>query len=105
MREIRDAHPELEPDDDVRDLVSREVTELSEIERTGEMRTLIRLLAARSGQLLVTSALAADARLYFQPSADFNGTISDAITFRAWDQTSGTNGGIDLRRRAESAGR
>ena len=47
----------------VRDLVSREVTELSEIERTGEMRTLIRLLAARSGQLLVTSALAADARL------------------------------------------
>lgn len=47
----------------VRDLVLREVTELSEIERTAEMRTLIRLLAARSGQLLVTSALAADARL------------------------------------------
>jgi hypothetical protein len=39
--------------------------------------------------------LAADAntRLYFQPTtADFNGLITDAITFRAWDQTSGTNG-------------
>src|SRR5690606_13520277 len=30
---------------------------------------------------------------YFQPSANVNGTISDAITFRAWDATSGTNGG------------
>ncbi len=47
----------------VRDLVIREVTELSEIERTGEMRTLIQLLAARSGQLLVTSALGSAIRL------------------------------------------
>ena len=39
--------------------------------------------------------LAADAntRLYFQPNANFNGAIPTAITFRAWDQTSGTNGG------------
>ncbi len=39
--------------------------------------------------------LAADAntRLYFQPNADWNGTITNAITFRAWDQTSGSNGG------------
>jgi hypothetical protein len=39
--------------------------------------------------------LAADVatRLYFQPTtADFNGTVSNALTFRAWDQTSGTNG-------------
>src|SRR5262249_35099151 len=38
--------------------------------------------------------LAADAntRLYFQPAANFNGTVSNAITFRAWDQTSGTAG-------------
>ena len=38
--------------------------------------------------------LAADAgtRLYFQPNADYNGTLADAITFRAWDQTSGSNG-------------
>jgi hypothetical protein len=40
--------------------------------------------------------LAADAntRIYFQPNANFNGTIANAITFRAWDQTSGANGGL-----------
>ncbi len=39
--------------------------------------------------------LAADAgtRIYFQANANYNGSISDAITFHAWDQTSGTNGG------------
>ena len=38
--------------------------------------------------------LAADAntRLYFQPNADYNGTLANALTFRAWDQTSGNNG-------------
>ncbi len=38
--------------------------------------------------------LAADAstRIYFQPNANFNGTLASAITFRAWDRTSGTNG-------------
>jgi len=49
-----------------------------------------------AGAVANTSALllAADAstRLYFQPNADANGTLSDAITFRAWDQTSGTAG-------------
>ena len=35
--------------------------------------------------------LAADAntRLYFQPTANFNGTIADGLTFRAWDQSGG----------------
>ncbi|MGX1362261.1 VCBS domain-containing protein [Bradyrhizobium elkanii] len=38
--------------------------------------------------------LSADAntRLYLQPSASFSGTDTGAITFRAWDQTSGSNG-------------
>lgn len=38
--------------------------------------------------------LAADAntRIYFQPNADYAGTVAGAITFRAWDQTTGTNG-------------
>ncbi|MEH2704060.1 VCBS repeat-containing protein [Bradyrhizobium elkanii] len=38
--------------------------------------------------------LSADAntRLYFQPSAGFTGIDTNAITFRAWDQTSGSNG-------------
>ena len=48
------------------------------------------------GTVSSTSALllASDSntRLYFQPAANFNGTIADVLTFRAWDQTSGTNG-------------
>ncbi|GAB1540755.1 hypothetical protein NUACC21_34240 [Scytonema sp. NUACC21] len=38
--------------------------------------------------------LAADdkTRIYFQPVANFNGTINNAITFRAWDRTTGNNG-------------
>lgn len=42
----------------VSDLIARDVTQLSEIERVPEMRTLIRLLAARSGNLLVPATLA-----------------------------------------------
>ena len=40
--------------------------------------------------------LSADAgtRLYFQPSPDWNGTLADAITFRAWDRSNGANGGL-----------
>jgi hypothetical protein len=40
--------------------------------------------------------LAADAntRIYFQPTTPaFNGLITNALTFRAWDTTSGSNGG------------
>ncbi|HEY0587657.1 MAG TPA: VCBS domain-containing protein [Pseudoduganella sp.] len=38
--------------------------------------------------------LSADAntRIYFQGNLDFNGTVSDGVTFRAWDRTSGTAG-------------
>jgi hypothetical protein len=42
----------------VADLINRDVIQLSEIERGPEMRALTRLLAARSGQLLVVGALA-----------------------------------------------
>jgi len=40
--------------------------------------------------------LAANAtnRLYFQPAAHFNGTLGSALTIRAWDAFSGTNGGM-----------
>jgi hypothetical protein len=38
--------------------------------------------------------LAADAgtRVYFQPNANYNGTMANALTLRGWDQTSGTAG-------------
>ena len=34
----------------------------------------------------------ANTRLYFKPSANFNGTVTDGITFRAWDESTGTAG-------------
>lgn len=40
----------------VADLIARDVSQLAEIERTAEMRALIRLLAARSGQLQIGRA-------------------------------------------------
>lgn len=45
------------------DLVAHDVTQVTEIERTAEMRALIRLLAARSGQLLVATAVGSEAGL------------------------------------------
>ena len=33
-------------------------------------------------------------RIYFESNADFNGTISDAITFRAWDRLVGPSGSL-----------
>jgi predicted AAA+ superfamily ATPase len=44
----------------VADLISRDVTELSEIQRGSELRALTRMLAGRSGQLLVPGRLARD---------------------------------------------
>jgi hypothetical protein len=46
------------------------------------------------GTVSDTSALllAPNYQLYFQPTADWNGTMVDAVTFRAWDQTSGAVG-------------
>ena len=40
--------------------------------------------------------LAADSntRIYFSPSSNYNGTINESLTFRAWDQSTGTNGGF-----------
>ena len=46
---------------------------------------------SESGALLL-SALTNN-RVYFQPHANFVGTVPAALTFRAWDQTTGSNGG------------
>ena len=50
------------------------------------------------GSPSTTSArlLAADANtlVRFVPNADWNGTVSGGLTFRAWDQTSGSAGGV-----------
>jgi predicted AAA+ superfamily ATPase len=44
----------------VSDLINRDVIQLSEIERGAEMRALTRLVAARSGQLLVPATIAGE---------------------------------------------
>lgn len=48
-----------------------------------------------TGTVNASSALllAPDAALRFVPKVNYSGTLSKAITFRAWDQSSGTNGG------------
>jgi hypothetical protein len=46
-------------------------------------------VSATSARLLTANA---NTRIYFQPSADYNGTVTNGITFRAWDTTSGKNG-------------
>jgi len=47
-----------------------------------------------AGSLSASHALVLDAgySLYFQPNANFSGTIADGITFRAWDHSGGTPG-------------
>lgn len=43
-------------DEYVQNLIDREVRELSQIERVPQLRTLVRLLAARSGQIITTGS-------------------------------------------------
>jgi ELWxxDGT repeat protein len=45
--------------------------------------------------LAAARLLAADAntRLRFRPATDYVGTVNPAVTFRAWDRTTGSNGG------------
>ncbi|HQX52611.1 MAG TPA: DUF4347 domain-containing protein, partial [Planctomycetaceae bacterium] len=46
-------------------------------------------VASNNARLLASDT---NTRLYFQPNANYNGTLASAVTFRAWDQTSGSNG-------------
>lgn len=55
----------------------------------GSTWSLLGTPSAAASRLLASDI---STRLYFLPAANFNGTVTDAITFRAWDRTSGTNG-------------
>ena len=71
------------------DLVARDVSQLSEIERTAEMRALIRLLAARSGQLLVVAAVGSDARLPASTVRRYLGLLEEVFLIKripAWSR-------------------
>jgi uncharacterized protein len=71
------------------DLVARDVSQLSEIERTAEMRALIRLLAARSGQLLVVNAVGSEARLPSSTVHRYLGLLEEVFLIKripAWSR-------------------
>ena len=51
------------------------------------------LLGTNSEFSALLLAAAPGSRVYFQPQTNFIGTVPAALSFRAWDQTSGTNGG------------
>ncbi len=54
--------------------------------------TWTNLVAPSESNALLLSAAAGN-RVYFQPHTNFIGTVPAALAFRAWDQTSGSNGG------------
>jgi predicted AAA+ superfamily ATPase len=71
------------------DLVARDVSQLSEIERTAEMRALIRLLAARSGQLLVVNAVGSEAGLPSSTVHRYLGLLEEVFLIKripAWSR-------------------
>jgi hypothetical protein len=51
-------------------------------------------LGSPSNSVARLLAADADTRIRFVPQTDYSGTLDPAITFRAWDRTSGVNGGI-----------
>ncbi len=55
----------------------------------GSTWTAVGSVSNSSALLLVDNG---STRLYFSSSADYNGTVSNGITFRAWDQTSDSAG-------------
>lgn len=58
---------------------------------TNNGTTWLAVGAVSSASALLLEANAST-RLYFQPAANFNGTVNDGITFRAWDESTGTAG-------------
>jgi uncharacterized protein len=73
----------------VADLINRDVIQLSEIERGPEMRALIRLLAARSGQLLIPGALGNDLGLVRPTVARYVSLLEEVFLIKripAWSR-------------------
>lgn len=76
-------------DNYVADLVNRDVIQLSEIERVPQLRALIRMLAARSGQLLVPGALAGELGLPQTTVSRYLGLLEEVFLIKrtpAWSR-------------------
>ncbi len=77
----------------VADLVARDVSQLSEIERPAQLRALLRLLAARSGQLLVGNSLASDLQISASTVRRYLGLLEDVFLIKripAWSRNVST---------------
>ncbi|GGO14419.1 hypothetical protein GCM10010116_29040 [Microbispora rosea subsp. aerata] len=73
----------------VADLIARDVSQLSEIERMAEMRALVRSVAARSGQLLVAAALGSDIGLSGSTVNRYLGLLEEVFLIKripAWSR-------------------
>lgn len=73
----------------VADIVNRDIIQLSEIERGPEMRALTRLVAARSGQLLVPGSLASALGLHQQTIGRYLGLLEEVFLVKripAWSR-------------------
>ncbi|MBO3751310.1 ATP-binding protein [Streptosporangiaceae bacterium NEAU-GS5] len=73
----------------VGDLINRDVMRLSEIERTAELRALIKSLAARSGQLLIVQALGRDLGLPGTTTTRFLALLEEVFLIKripAWSK-------------------
>jgi predicted outer membrane repeat protein len=57
----------------------------------GGIWTLLGVVANSGARLLAADG---QTRIYFKPAADLNGTINGLLAFRAWDRTTGANGGF-----------
>lgn len=73
--------------DYVQTLVDREVIEISQIERVDEMRAMLGLLAARTGQLLVVGDVARDAGLPYNTTRRYLSLLDEVFLIKrvpAW---------------------
>ncbi len=73
----------------VNDLITRDVVQLSEIERPAEMRALLRLVAARSGGLLVAASMGSDLRLGARSVLRYLGLLEEVFLIKripAWSR-------------------
>lgn len=76
-------------DNYVADIINRDVIQISEIERGPQMRALVRLLAARSGGLLVPGTLANELRLPQNTVARYLGLLEEVFLIKripAWSR-------------------
>jgi hypothetical protein len=57
----------------------------------GTTWSLLGAVSSSSSRLLAADGLT---RIYFQPNIGFSGSVTSAVTFRAWDRTTDTNGSL-----------